>query len=282
MNFSLPLKSFIKEHIVGLQNLINLAGSCADFEQFIFCSSTASVLNQARSAGTASIPELIFSNPPPDDALGYSKSKWVAEAICSEASKHPQMSRRIKVLRIGQLTGDTENGIWNRSEAWPLMLSTARPLGCLPRLDEALSWLPVDVAARAVIDISLSPVEKCACHNCLVYHLVNNSRKTKWSHLLHWIKEADDVEFQAVDPETWIEKLENLDSHPAKSLSGLWKMSYGTYHDGTKKDGKSGKEENICFETKNARAASVSMRNVGPVDEVLVRKIWQWVGESDT
>lgn len=161
------------------------------------------------------------------------------------------------------------------------MLSTARPLGCLPKLDEALSWLPVDVAARAVIDILLLPFQKGAADNCPVYHIVNNSRETMWSHLLHWTREAGGVEFRVVDPGIWIEKLENVDSHAAKSILGLWRARYGKPHNEMKKDEETGKEEHVDFDAKNARAASVSMRNVGPVDEVLMRKICQWLGEIE-
>jgi len=57
---------------------------------------------------------------------GYGNSKWVAEKICHQASPN------VVVARIGQLCGDSKNGIWNTSEALPLMIRTAQEIGSLP------------------------------------------------------------------------------------------------------------------------------------------------------
>ncbi|KAK2624889.1 hypothetical protein QTJ16_006082 [Diplocarpon rosae] len=278
VNFSLPLKSFVREHITGLRNLINFASSCQHFEQFVFCSSTASVLGQAKATRECSIPEEVFARPPPRDALGYSQSKWVAEAICANASDNPRFSGRVKILRIGQLTGDTENGVWNRSEAWPLMMSSSLKLGCLPMLDAKLSWLPVDVAARAVVDISLmsQTVDRLS-----VYHLVNNSRETSWSDLLTWIPEAGGAQLKLVSPDVWLDKLEHADGDPAKSLIGLWRSTYGSINGSTSNVGGAEREDVVAFEIFNAMRGSQAMHHIGPVDEVLVRKIWRWLKGSD-
>lgn len=59
------------------------------------------------------------------------------------------------MLRIGQLCGDRESGVWNATEAWPLMLASGRVAGCLPGLEgEALGWLAVDLAAEAVAEVA--------------------------------------------------------------------------------------------------------------------------------
>lgn len=41
-----------------------------------------------------------------------------------------------KVFRVGQIVGDSQNGIWNSTEAIPLMIRSATTLGALPELDE--------------------------------------------------------------------------------------------------------------------------------------------------
>ena len=181
------------------------------------------------------------------------------------------------VLRIGQLTGDTETGVWNRSEAWPLMLSTAKELGCLPRLDERLSWLPVNIAARAVVEISLGAVAR-SDNTCTVYHLVNNERSTSWTDLLIWINNLTRNGISIVEPNMWLSKLESAD-HPARSLLGLWKNSFGLDAQGQGKE-RSKRKQDLFFDTKNAAKATPSMRIVGPVDEALVGKIWSWLNES--
>ncbi|XMA19260.1 hypothetical protein WAI453_012051 [Rhynchosporium graminicola] len=276
VNFSLSLGSFVKEHISGLRNLINLASSCHHFEQFAFCSSTASVIGQAlRNGVESSISEEICHEPPPDNSLGYSKSKWVAESICSKAAELPRMKGRVKILRVGQLTGDTTNGIWNRSEAWPLMLSAARELGCLPELDESLGWLPVDTAARAVIDISLADRSTNKDGSCEVYHLVNNDQTPSWADLLRWINKSDNEVIEFVEPSAWLAKLESLDQHPAKRLLGLWRASFGNGADAKNS------RTVLSFDTKNAESGSACMQVVEPVGEALVVKIWRSLQEGN-
>ncbi|KAK0119351.1 hypothetical protein ONS95_010804 [Cadophora gregata] len=279
VNFSLPLQSFVKEHLAGLQNLISLAASCRNFQHFIFCSSTASVIGQALLENDLLIQEQICTTAPPDGSLGYSKSKWVAEAICSKASALPQMASKISVVRIGQLTGDTRNGVWNRSEAWPLMLSTTKELGCLPRLDEKLSWLPVDSAARAVVDISFLGAASRSDNPCTVYHVINNDRSVSWTDLVRWINKLTEEKISVVDPGIWLAKLEKVD-HPARSLLGLWEKSFKKEAP-VQSDGSSNTRQVIVFDTKNATNASRSMQDIRPVDEILVGKIWNWLNESD-
>ncbi|KAF4555331.1 Non-canonical non-ribosomal peptide synthetase-like protein 1 [Elsinoe fawcettii] len=149
VNFRMRLRAFEKDHIGGLRNLVRLALSStrSTSPQIGFCSSVASVLAHSRP-----IPEVIVDDPSAATSLGYSRSKWVAEQVCAAASRHPRLSGRVKVFRVGQLGGDSERGIWNASEAWPLMVSVGiKVLHAMPMLKgEKLDWLPVDVASRAL------------------------------------------------------------------------------------------------------------------------------------
>lgn len=281
VNFSLPLQSF-SDNMAGLHNLLALTIASKQNAKMIFCSSTASVL----SSSDQLIHESMSIDPKDADSLGYSQSKWVAESICSSASKHDGMRGRISILRIGQLTGDTKNGIWNMSEAWPLMLSTVHKLGCLPNLkNERLGWLPVDVAARAVCDIALAS-EKSEAHGarsgddgekeeCPVYHLVANITPTTptWSNLLIWAKNAREASFEIVAPEIWLEKLRNLDTHPAQALLGLWDRAYGGQQDGKETQLRPTK----LFDVTKAEVVSESMRDLKLVDEEFVGRIWGWL-----
>ena len=53
-----------------------------------------------------------------------------------------------KVLRVGQIVGDTVTGSGILPKLFPLMLQTAVTMKALPALDESPSWLPVDVVSR--------------------------------------------------------------------------------------------------------------------------------------
>lgn len=196
----------------------------------------------------------------------------MAEAICHAASKAVRGSSAVSVLRIGQLTGDTEYGVWNMSEAWPLMLSTVEALGCLPQVEEGLNWLPVDIAAKAVVEIAFHRGQ--TEEMCPVYHVVNESAEANWSDLLNWIGRIRSKPFSVISPKAWLDKLEDLDDHPGKSLLGLWRNAYG----GDSDQSRSQALVRTSFSVVKARDLSSSMRNgARMVDEELARKIWSWL-----
>lgn len=174
------------------------------------------------------------------------------------------MRGRVAVCRIGQLCGDSDNGVWNKSEAWPLMLGAGRAIGGLPRLrDERLGWLAVDEAARAVLDVAgfganegetVGPgdrahivgidgraaaarpndvdgilAEQDADEGLPIYHILNPDTTRTWADLLSWIRKLH-PSLEILTPEGWIARLEdpngNAVGHPARKLVGLWRGAY--------------------------------------------------------
>ena len=290
VNFTMRLSSFVKEHVAGLYNLINFALSAQkdDPPQFLFCSSTASVLG---SNGLDAIPELISHDPLQAASMGYSRSKWVAEAICEQAHLKTSLRDRIKVLRIGQLCGDSERGVWNVTEAWPLMLSSSKITNCLPDLgSERLDWLPVDVAAEAVLQIARSRMidralnsttaskgvnnETNAPPTCPVYHVTNYASKTTWSDLLGWIQKLS-PNITVIGPTEWLTRLEGLEQegsqHPALKLLGLWRKNYG-------RESTESTSTKTILSTNNACEEAPVMREVAPqMEEEYFGKIWEWL-----
>lgn len=277
VNFSMRLSSFVKDHIAGLRNLINfaLASGKTSPPRFLFCSSTASVLGPHC---TSPIRERISHDPLSASPLGYSRSKWVAESICEQAHLRTRLKDRITVLRIGQLCGDTESGIWNVTEAWPLMLSSVKVTGSLPQLNgERLAWLPVDIAAEAVLEISLSESSKCANSSGIpVHHLLNPAIESTWADLLLWLQNISSA-FDIVSPSTWVFQLDNLTGeaakHPARKLLGLWKEAY--CNDDAKQEKQ--KEEEARFEMFGTKEVAPVMRDVKSISEEQFTKIWRWI-----
>ncbi|KAI9844350.1 MAG: putative NRPS-like protein biosynthetic cluster [Sclerophora amabilis] len=276
VNFSMRLRSFEKDHIAGVLNLINFALS-SDREippAFLFCSSTASVMG---ARGRSPIPEKISTDPHSSSPLGYSRSKWVAESICRQAHQRSLLRGHIGVLRIGQLCGDTEGGVWNVTEAWPLMLSSVRVTNSLPDLDEPLSWLPVDIAACAVAQVAShlsSPASETA--ETPVYHVVNSDKTSTWRDLLLWMKNLESP-FAVVSPKDWVSDLENLQGqaakHPARKLLGLWKNAYAS-------EDKSSREPTVDISMAKTMEDAPIMRHVQPINEEHFRLIYQWMEEN--
>ena len=293
VNFSMRLSSFLKDHIAGLQHLINfaLASTAPQPPRFIFCSSTASVLGPKTASP---IPENISHDPSSASSLGYSRSKWVAESICEQAHLKTSLRNRISVLRIGQLCGDTENGIWNASEAWPIMLSSVNVTGSLPDLKDPLDWLPVDVAAEAVIEaassINSNTITTKQPRAIPAFHILNSNTQTTWADLLRWLqKQKSCPHFAILPPANWVEDLERslasegaettVSQHPAKKLLGLWKDAYlNTNSNNTETTNLNRKEaEKTTFEMENTTKAISALRNIQPINEELVAKIWTWI-----
>jgi thioester reductase-like protein len=133
VNFNLGVRSFEQQHIQGVSNLLNLCLSvrASSPAQFFFCSSISA------AAGTP-LPATIGEGPVPElehaQSMGYARSKLVAERVIQAAAEKTGMVA--KVLRVGQIVGDTEAGIWNTTEAIPLMIQSAVSMHALPALDE--------------------------------------------------------------------------------------------------------------------------------------------------
>lgn len=134
VNFNISVESFEEQHIKAVPNFINLCQSTTHGSpaRFYFCSSVS-------STGGTPRPGVVQETPVRDIAhvqgTGYAQSKYVAEQIVRNAMK--DAGAQARVLRIGQLVGDSKVGEWNTTEGIPLMIQTAVTLGALPQLDEA-------------------------------------------------------------------------------------------------------------------------------------------------
>ena len=269
VNFNLPLKGFTAQMqtITNLHNLIELTRRRRMSEdiQLIFCSSIASI-GSAKTEDEELIKECISNNPLHSGSLGYSQSKWVAERIVAQLSA--MSGYRAKVLRAGQLCGDTKYGIWNKREAWPLMLDVSlrtfpasideRSNAILPDLHKAsvgpLAWIPVDVAAQAIVEIGLQadtrngymshalgrPKEYPADINeeittDIVYHIISNASNPTWADVQTCLQNTQYSEpitgikgpVHVILAQEWLDKLGALEiDHPAKNLLSLWRKNW--------------------------------------------------------
>jgi len=279
VNFALRLDSF-ESQIVSTANLLNFAAESG--AHFTFVSSTAAVTESSVSP----IPETLSHDPADASPLGYSQSKWVAEHVCAAAVRKALQSSDlggavgdcpVSVVRVGQLCSNAE-GIWNMSEAYPLMLSTARITGCLPRLEnEVLSWLRVEVAAQAVIEAS---VAQRGQDTDAVLHILNPNETPTWTQLLDWIQEensSQSAEIDLVAPEQWLSRLEEAllqhPDHPSQALLGLWKRGMS---------GQSRPEDKapLQFSMDLTKATLPVMANVAPLDRDRIVRTWRWVQQQ--
>jgi thioester reductase-like protein len=274
VNFRLKLRSFVKDNIAGVRNLLDLALKAprAHPPRFTYCSSTAAVMNGDLDP-SGCYPEAILSDPSSASPLGYSQSKWVAEHVCASAHARTKLHGHMSVVRVGQLSGASQTGIWNKKEAWPMMLSTAWLIDCLPDLsDESLDWLPVDVAAQAFIETTRPRND--SPDTMPVYHVLNPHRQPTWHTMLCWLQKKQ--EFAIVPPQTWVQHLEQSAhaDHSAMKLLGLWKQAYGTACEEAQT------QTRPQFAMAETKEHVPVLRDVRPLDEAYVSRVWDWVQEN--
>ncbi|KAF8154617.1 hypothetical protein B0H34DRAFT_783775 [Crassisporium funariophilum] len=99
------------------------------------------------------IPEEPCTRPTSAVGLGYTESKWVAEQILQKAWE--QTPLRPIIVRVGHLCGG-HSGNWDTQEWVPILVRSAQVLNCLPSFDGEVSWIPVHIAASAVVEMRKS------------------------------------------------------------------------------------------------------------------------------
>ncbi|KAL3464342.1 hypothetical protein BJX64DRAFT_286473 [Aspergillus heterothallicus] len=273
VNFTLGVQSFEAQHIRGAHNLINL---CLSSErslpaQFYFCSSISA------AAGTplpATIPEAPIAAFAHAQNMGYARSKLVAERIVQAAAEQTGMVA--KVLRVGQIVGDTVHGKWNTTEAIPLMLQTAHTLKALPALDETPSWLPVDLVADAILDLADLNENLGASHVAVkgfsydsqtVYH-VQNAKTFRWTEdLLPALKKAG-LDFEILPKREWVQRLREGEQDPKKNPAVKLLDFFAEKYDNDSM-GRSG----LSFEMQKSEAASPALNGgVDLIESGLIKK----------
>ena len=260
VNFVLSLESFA-QHIGGAINLLNLAQTAAHSSAFLFSSSVAT-----RQGRPDPIVEEVFPDSPETATpMGYGRSKWVVEKVCERAAAEKHAS--VGIFRIGQLAGDTVNGVWNETEAWPLMFKSVHRIGALPVLDEKPSWLPVDQAAKAIAEITLAPSSSDRAGK--VYHILN-PHLAGWRDILDGLKQGG-LKFDEVDRKEWVRRLAestpDLDQNPTYKLLSFYHNRFG--RDRERRD--------IEFKLDQTAGVSKTMGGLKAVDSDLVA-LWtrQW------
>ncbi|KAF2166908.1 hypothetical protein M409DRAFT_22960 [Zasmidium cellare ATCC 36951] len=262
VNFNKNLESFETDCIAGARNLINLCLKAKRPQpaSFNFCSSVSATV---RTPGGI-VPEALPESFAYAQGMGYAQSKLVTEYLCDRACRKRGINAR--VLRVGQVIGDTMNGVWNATEAIPMIFQTAKTVGALPRLDEKPSWLPVDVVAQTFIDIGCSNTEQ------RFFNLVNHNSFHWTQDLLPLLKQAG-VQFEEVEQREWIRRLRasNPDpmANPPIKLVDFFASKYDTDE----------ARPSLNHETTVAKKASEALKHVSVIDAELVGKIVRYLRE---
>ncbi|KAI0555422.1 hypothetical protein F4679DRAFT_523715 [Xylaria curta] len=265
VNFNIPVQSFENQHIRAVHNLIQqcLQVQTPDPARFFFCSSVSAAGGTPRPGTVAEAPVM---DPAHAQNTGYARSKYVAEHITRNAMRNARAPAQ--VLRIGQLIGDTVVGEWNATEGVPMTIQTAVTLGALPMLDEEMSWLPVDCAAAAIVELTgvakSGKPSNTALKSDVVYHVLNPQR-------FHWTRDMlpslarAGLKFETLPTDQWMERLRSSDRDPSKNppikLLQWFESKYGHWKSTTQIGG-------LVYLTEKTRNNSEALRNVPDVTQV--------------
>ncbi|KAI0033382.1 acetyl-CoA synthetase-like protein [Vararia minispora EC-137] len=180
VNFNLSLESF-EPHLVGVQRIIELALSspkCA-LPRIIFISSVA-VMGGGPDVATRPVPEQALESAETCGSMGYAQSKFVSEKLLEAACEHePRLY--VAIVRAGQLAGSL-NGRWARSEHIPIIMRASVQLGKVPDKVVDTRWLPLDIAAEALVKLAMHSNFSPRRGYAAFYHL-EATRATTWSHI---------------------------------------------------------------------------------------------------
>jgi thioester reductase-like protein len=147
LDFNLSLVSF-EPQLRATLNLINLATA----SPFV---TPPKILNASSISVVSSHPTGWVKEEEPDPLnvapTGYGQSKFVAECLLASVEGLPHVN-----ARIGQLSGSHVNGSWNSTDWFPMILRSSETIKMLPAGDDALAWLPVDWAAKSMVDMAFN------------------------------------------------------------------------------------------------------------------------------
>lgn len=218
--------------MAGVRNLIYLCLSSplSVSPRFVFASSIAAVAAYSPSLSNHTIP-LIPESPidDPSAALpqGYGQSKFVSERIIVRAVEDAGLQATI--VRIGQLTGASETGVWNRHEHIPILIRSSLELGLVP-MDmfevsiiignqttcahffdkQTVHWTPSDIASSAFLNLIL------ASQKTLEYFHIDNPAAMQWTSIAEAISNHTSPPLRLVPSSEWLTRIGQPDVDPHK------------------------------------------------------------------
>ncbi|VBB84718.1 Putative Nonribosomal peptide synthetase [Podospora comata] len=257
VNFNLPFDSFLPS-ISGTANLMALNPA-----KFVFISSIATAM-----AGTSPVPENFTQDHNLPLSTGYAESKHLASCVLANS---PIPST---ILRVGQLAGraDGKGRRWNKHEWVPSLVQTSLNMGMIPSTlggnQKAVDWIPVDLAAEAIVELGLGGSGKG--REC--YNVVNPScadwEGTMVGAVQEYAGKTERGELKVVGVAEWLDALgekNDAERYPALKLK--------EFFEGWRDE----RQGPVIFQTDKAKKTSQTMGKMAAVTgEMMSRWLDAW------
>lgn len=137
MDFKRSLASFAP-HVSGTNALADLAIAAHEASggavrpRLLFASSIAVLARY--DAKDVLVPETAIEDPLATAPMGYAEAKWVCEQMLWRKGKYHDDKLDVMIVRIGQLSGGEEAGVWKVEEHFPTLVRLSQKVGALPAL----------------------------------------------------------------------------------------------------------------------------------------------------
>jgi thioester reductase-like protein len=208
VNFIYPYSEFKETNVLGTQEVIRLA--CESRVKPVHFVSTIAVFNSNGQSSDQVIREI--DDLPKGSTVfgGYAQSKWVAENLVMQARER---GLPVCVYRPAEITGHSQTGVWNTTDAFCRIIKGLICLGKAPQLDIRVEMVPVDYASKAIVH--LSQQEQAFTR---VFHHLIHPKSMPFSELIEWIK-AYGYPIKTTPYDRWLENLAR--AHPLTATDNL-------------------------------------------------------------
>ncbi|KAJ8093219.1 putative NRPS-like protein biosynthetic cluster [Marasmius tenuissimus] len=205
VDFNLNITSF-QRNLKSMRNLIDIA--MRRDAHYIFSSTVAVCRNASSGHEELVAAECALGN-------GYSESKWVAEQVIASAAAS---GLRASIVRVGQLSGGC-NGSWSTKEWLPSLVQASNVLKKVPEDERLASWIPLNTAGRAFVDLLEAPPGLSLSPNAPeVLHLLHPN-PVSWSTFARSLSKR--LNASVVPYSDWCQMLEQLARGPDASTLNL-------------------------------------------------------------
>ncbi|KAE9406881.1 acetyl-CoA synthetase-like protein [Gymnopus androsaceus JB14] len=279
LDFNMSLASF-ESHVKGSRVLINVARSSrhSSSVRFLFTSSIGSTQSwDSKTQGP--YPEHVVMDAKYAVGGGYGESKYVTERILAKSGLEATS------FRIGQVTGGAPNGAWATSDWVPILVRSSLSIGVLPDAFGVVSWIPMDAVCNALLDVGFShePVP-------IAVNIVH-PKPVSWTYVVQNIRAAlveekhlSSDSLPLVPYHDWVDTVEthaknptatDTQNIPAVKLLDFFRLQSNA-DNAIRKSGATTFESTglAPLKTANVQRLSERIRNLKPLDDMIVRK---WV-----
>jgi len=168
----------------------------------------------------------------------------------------------VNIFRVGQISGDSQNGVWNTTEMAAMMIyAGAGQLKKMPNTGQDVNWIPVDVCSASLVELSLTSSFKISIGDQRVYHLLNPHDIT-YEDYLNSLRTAG-LHFDCVSPKEFLDTILTTKdtTNPLIKLSPFLEQIFN------KKD----KSKSTKYQTVKTVEKCQALQKCPPIDSNLIK-----------